>query len=66
MEIKIVTLGVTAIGSGAAALAATAAWRSAIATQRAAEGQLLLALLAEYSRPDIRQKFECCRWHLHR
>jgi len=43
----------TAIGSIAAALAVIAAWMSVIATQRAAEGQLLLTILKEYSDPEM-------------
>ena len=46
-------LAFNALSSLAAALAVSAAWRSVVVTRRAAEGQLLLMLLTEYSRPEM-------------
>lgn len=46
-------LAASALGSIATAVAAFFAWRAVVATQRAAEGQLILGLLGEYSGKEM-------------
>jgi hypothetical protein len=55
---------VTAAGSLAATAAAIAAWRATTATRRAAEGQLLSNLLAEYASEQMRDALRLLvAWH---